>query len=68
MGGSRPEPPDWIREALRDAFRALTEGRPEDAGALCRRVLAAAPELAEAHFLVGMNWAIAGPRAARSPP
>jgi tetratricopeptide (TPR) repeat protein len=54
MGGSRPEPPDWIREALRDAFRALTEGRPEDAGALCRRVLAAAPELAEAHFLVGM--------------
>lgn len=50
---SRP-PADWIREALRDAFQALTEGRPAEAGALCRRVLEAAPELAEAHFLVGL--------------
>jgi tetratricopeptide (TPR) repeat protein len=50
---NRP-PDDWIRRALQDAFRALTEGRPAEAGALCRRVLDAAPELAEAHFLVGM--------------
>jgi tetratricopeptide (TPR) repeat protein len=45
---------DWIRQALKDAFGALTAGRPAEAGALCRRVLEAAPELAEAHFLVGM--------------
>ena len=54
MSESGPAPTGWIKQALQQAFRALTEGRPAEAGALCRRVLDAAPELAEAHFLVGM--------------
>jgi len=54
MSASPPPPAAWIQTALRDAFQALTEGRLGEAGALCRRVLAAAPDLAEAHFLVGL--------------
>jgi len=54
MSETGPAASGWIRTALQEAFQALTEGRPAAAGALCRRVLDAAPELAEAHFLVGM--------------
>lgn len=50
---SRP-PADWIRSALADAYAALKVGDLGATGALLRRVLEAAPELAEAHFLVGM--------------
>ncbi|HAR32001.1 MAG TPA: sulfotransferase [Gammaproteobacteria bacterium] len=50
---SKP-PADWIRGALADAYRALQAGDLERSGRLCRRVLDAAPDLAEAHFLVGM--------------
>ncbi|MEQ8861115.1 MAG: sulfotransferase [Pseudomonadales bacterium] len=50
-----PSPPSaWIRPALARAFADLNAGRLEAAGAGCRRVLQAAPELAEAHFLVGL--------------
>ncbi|MEZ5560021.1 MAG: sulfotransferase [Pseudomonadales bacterium] len=52
--GRADGPSGWIRAALRDAFQALGAGRPQQAAALCRRVLAAAPDLAEAHFLVGL--------------
>jgi len=44
----------WIAQALQEGFAALTAGRPAAAAECCRRVLAAAPELAEAHFLVGL--------------
>jgi Tfp pilus assembly protein PilF len=47
-------PADWIRGALAEAYRALQSGDLERSGRLCRRVLDAAPDLAEAHFLVGM--------------
>lgn len=50
---SKP-PADWIRGALADAYQALQAGDLERSGRLCRRVLDAAPDLAEAHFLVGM--------------
>lgn len=50
---SKP-PAEWIRVALSDAYRALQEADLGRAGQLCRRVLDAAPDLAEAHFLVGM--------------
>lgn len=50
---SRP-PANWIRSALADAYAALKAGDLGATGALLRRVLEAAPELAEAHFLVGM--------------
>ena len=49
------EPPSaWIRTALQQAFTDLGAGRPEAAAAACRRILEAAPELTEAHFLVGL--------------
>lgn len=48
-------PSGWIRDELRDAFADLNAERPEAAAARCRRVLEAAPELAEAHFLVGLT-------------
>jgi tetratricopeptide (TPR) repeat protein len=47
-------PAGWIRDALGDAFRLLQAGRPEAAGELCRRILSAQPDIAEAHFLVGL--------------
>lgn len=47
-------PAGWIRDALREGFQLLQAGRPEAAGELCRRVLSAQPDVAEAHFLVGL--------------
>lgn len=51
---NRP-PSEWIPQALREAFAELNAGRPQAAAERCRRVLEAAPELAEAHFLVGLT-------------
>lgn len=51
---SADPPSGWIRAALAQAFADLNAGRGEAAAAVCRRVLEAAPELAEAHFLVGL--------------
>ena len=48
-------PSAWIRPALERAFADLNAGRAEDAAARCRRILEAAPDLAEAHFLVGLT-------------
>jgi tetratricopeptide (TPR) repeat protein len=53
-GDAPGEPSAWIRSALQRGFTHLNAGRPEAAAAECRRVLEAAPELAEAHFLVGL--------------
>ena len=44
----------WMRDALRDGFRALQSGNTEEAGACCRRVLEVRRDLPEAHFLVGL--------------
>jgi len=55
MASGQPQPPSaWIRTALQQGFTDLTQGRPDAAAAQCRRILAAAPELTEAHFLVGL--------------
>jgi Flp pilus assembly protein TadD len=51
-GGAAPS--GWVREALKQGFVDLTQGRLDAAAAACRRVLDAAPELVEAHFLVGL--------------
>jgi tetratricopeptide (TPR) repeat protein len=52
---SREIPPSgWIRDALEQGFAHLNDGRPDAAAAQCRRILDAAPELTEAHFLVGL--------------
>lgn len=53
MSASAP-PSAWVRDALRQGFVDLTAGRLDAASAQCRRVLEAAPELAEGHFLVGL--------------
>jgi Flp pilus assembly protein TadD len=53
-GRSEGSPAAWIREALQQAFAELDAGRPAGAAAACQRILSAAPELAEAHFLVGL--------------
>ena len=50
----RTEPVAWIRDALREGFQLLQAGRPEAAGKMCRRILSAQPDVAEAHFLVGL--------------
>jgi tetratricopeptide (TPR) repeat protein len=55
-------PPAWVRDALARGFAELNAGRPEAAAACCRRVLAVAPELVEAHFLVGLAALAAGDR------
>ena len=48
---------------LREGFNHLSAGRFNEAGACCRRLLEAKPDLVEAHFLVGLialelkqNW------------
>ncbi len=48
-------PAAWVRPALRQAFAELNAGRPHGAALRCRQILDAAPELAEAHFLVGLT-------------
>lgn len=47
--------PRWVPAALERAFAELNAGRPEAAAAGCRRILDVAPELVEAHFLVGLT-------------
>lgn len=52
----RNQPPSgWVRSALRQGFAELNAGRPQAAAERCRRILEAAPDLAEAHFLVGLT-------------
>jgi len=53
-GGADAPPAAWIRDALRQGFADLNAGRPAAAAAACQQILSAAPELAEAHFLVGL--------------
>lgn len=50
---SRPPAP-WMRDAIREGFHALSEGRIDDASRCCRRLLGAKPDLVEGHFLVGL--------------
>lgn len=53
---SSADPPSgWIRAALAEAFDELNNGRPQNAAEQCRRILQAAPDLSEAHFLVGLT-------------
>ncbi len=54
MSQAQPPPSGWIRSALQQAFADLNAGRLESAGQGCRRILESAPELVEAHFLVGL--------------
>jgi tetratricopeptide (TPR) repeat protein len=54
-GGAAGGPASWVREALAQAFAELNDGRPQAAASRCRRILEAAPELTEAHFLVGLT-------------
>ncbi|MBP6681766.1 MAG: sulfotransferase [Halioglobus sp.] len=46
--------PTHVRELLARGFRALSAGRIEEASTCCKLVLARQPELAPAHFLVGL--------------
>ena len=55
MTSKRNKPAEsWMRNALRDGFRALQAGDTDQAGACCRRVLETRQDLPEAHFLVGL--------------
>lgn len=52
---AKPPPPNpMVAMLLRDGFAALQEGRPRDAALICKKAIAAAPNLPEAHFLVGL--------------
>jgi tetratricopeptide (TPR) repeat protein len=51
---ARVPPPDWIPQALREGLALLASGRYAEASERCRKVLAARPDVAEAHFLVGL--------------
>jgi cytochrome c-type biogenesis protein CcmH/NrfG len=53
-GGAADAPSAWIRAALQRGLAYLEAGRPEAAANECRRILEAAPDLTEAHFLVGL--------------
>lgn len=54
-GASSSTPPAaWMRDALRQGFSALERGRALEASEICKRLLGAKPDLAEAHFLVGL--------------
>lgn len=44
----------WMRDALREGFKHLSEGRVREASECCRRVLSAKRDLPEGHFLVGL--------------
>ena len=50
----RPPSQEWTRQTLRQGFAALNAGNLEQAADCCRRVLAAQPDLAQGHFLVGL--------------
>ncbi|HEX7035656.1 MAG TPA: sulfotransferase [Pseudomonadales bacterium] len=54
-GSKRAPLPGWVPATLERAFADLNAGRPEAAADACRRILAAAPELVQAHFLVGLT-------------
>lgn len=43
-----------MRDALRSGFAHLNAGRINEASACCQKLLAAKPDLVEAHFLVGL--------------
>ena len=51
---STVQPARWMRDALREGFTLLAANRLDEASACCRRLLAAKPDLVEAHFLVGL--------------
>ncbi|NIV16832.1 MAG: tetratricopeptide repeat protein [Woeseiaceae bacterium] len=44
----------WMQDTLRQGFALLAAGRFDEASECCRRLLGAKPDLAEAHFLVGL--------------
>ncbi len=50
----RPPPDPTVASLLRDGFAALQQGRPRDAALICKKAITAAPDLPEAHFLVGL--------------
>ena len=47
-------PAPWMQTTLREGFAHLSAGRLHEAGACCRRLLQAKPDLVEGHFLVGL--------------
>ncbi len=49
-----PRPPINVRELMARGFRALSRGRFDEASTCCKLVLEQQPELAPAHFLVGL--------------
>ncbi|HWM28294.1 MAG TPA: tetratricopeptide repeat protein, partial [Woeseiaceae bacterium] len=51
---SAVQPARWMRDALREGFALLAANRLDEASDCCRRLLAAKPDLVEAHFLVGL--------------
>ncbi len=44
----------WMQATLKEGFGHLSAGRCNEAGACCKRLLGAKPDLVEAHFLVGL--------------
>ncbi len=55
MSSYRPKgPPPNIRELMARGFRALSAGQFNEASTCCKLVLEQQPELAPAHFLVGL--------------
>jgi len=44
----------WMQATLKEGFGHLSAGRCKEAGACCKRLLGAKPDLVEAHFLVGL--------------
>ena len=44
----------WMQVTLKEGFGHLSAGRCNEAGACCKRLLGAKPDLVEAHFLVGL--------------
>lgn len=59
MNKSRPQnprilKPHEIKALLKRGFEALSDGRLDEAGACCKRILTSAPKTVPAHFLVGL--------------
>ncbi|MGH8166001.1 MAG: hypothetical protein ACREQ1_02110 [Woeseiaceae bacterium] len=51
---STVQPARWMRDAVREGFALLAANKLDEASDCCRRLLAAKPDLVEAHFLVGL--------------
>ena len=51
---SSSPPTRWMQDALREGFSLLAANRLAEASECCRRLLGAAPDLVEGHFLVGL--------------